>query len=208
MTDTSPAPSLPPADLATRILPIKLLDARHHALLRIHSAHRDPVFYNTAVVSSTVFRFDAPAGEYGVLYAAEAFNTCMAETVVRDRFEEMLLPLVLTESELAQKAVSTLVFTPRPLRLADLTETCWQLGLTTQVLADPSYVVSNAWSLAIHSHPEQVDGVYFRSRYANAPSVALFSDRAQVARIGNAEPLLASPHLLPFLTRFIVDLRA
>lgn len=208
MTDTSTAPSLPPADLAKRVLPIKLLDARHHALLRIHSAHRDPVFYNTAVVSGTVFRFDAPAGEYGVLYAAEAFNTCMAETVVRDRFEEMLLPLVLTESELVQKAISALVFTPRPLRLADLTETSWQLGLTTQVLADPSYVVSNAWSLAIHSHPEQVDGIYFRSRYANAPSIALFGDRAQVAKIGDAVPLLASPYLLPFLTHFIVDLRA
>lgn len=110
MTGTNLAPSLPPADFATRVLPIKLLDVRQHALLRIHNGHRDPVFYNTAVVSGTVFRFDAPAGEYGVLYAAEAFDTCMAETVVRDRFEEMLLPLVLTESELVQKAVSALVF--------------------------------------------------------------------------------------------------
>lgn len=131
----------------------------------------------------------------------------MAETIVRDRYESMPLPLVLTESELDQIAVSALIFPLRSLKLADLTVAWWQLGLTTQVLADPSYVESNEWSLAIHNHPEQVDGIYFRSRYANAPSVALFDDRARVQRRGKSVPLLDSPYLSTFLVHYAVDLR-
>ncbi|MDB5963340.1 MAG: hypothetical protein JWP59_4634 [Massilia sp.] len=209
MTGTASAPSLPPSDLNKRSLPIIELDLTTTELLRIHNRKRGPIFYNSTTASKVVFRFDAPAAQYGVLYCAQSFDTCMAETIVRARFENVVLPLVLTESELSERSVTAITADrPGTLKLADFTVNCLHLGLTGQVMAHPTYGESNAWSLAVHNHPQTVDGIYFRSRYANAPSIALFEDRVMMVPKEPPTVLPASPHLAPFLNRFQVELRA
>lgn len=203
---TLPSAPLPPPDLATRPLPVHALNLALTDVMRIHRSAYSPIFYNRRSKSSTVFRFDAPDDEYGVLYASESFTACMAETLIREKFEGQSAPLYLSESELAKRSVSLLgQDVPRLLQLADLTQPLFHLGFTAQVLADPDYVASNAWSLAIFDHPQRLDGIYFRSRYANAPSIALF-DRCPVVQRGDAIPLLASPQLGPFLDTYQIGL--
>lgn len=77
---------LPPPGFHTVRIPVREIDLSVTPLLRIHWRHRDPVYYNRRSSSSTVFRFDAPNDEYGVLYAASSFDACMAETLMRGRF--------------------------------------------------------------------------------------------------------------------------
>lgn len=126
----------------------------------------------------------------------------MAETVIRERFQSRSLPLVLTETELSQRSVTALLpaSTDR-VHLADFTQSLFHLGLSAQVLSDPDYSASTAWSYAVFAHPQGLDGIYFRSRYANAPSIALF-DRAQVMANGAPVNLLNSPLLPEFLDKY------
>ena len=190
----------PPVDLAQRKLPIKILDLDATPLRRIHRTVHDPVYFNKPGVSGSRFRFDAPNDEFGVLYASQSFDACVAETIVRDQFEEGELPLQVEEAQLACRSVSTLKTTSGSLRLVDLTEPVTRLGCTAQVLSDPDYTSPNQWSQALHDHPAQVDGIYFRSRYANQASVAIF-DHVDVVRVGDPIELLNSVEMGEYLDR-------
>jgi len=197
---------LPPPDIGTRAIPVHALNLAITDVKRIHRRVRSPIFYNCKSRSTTVFRFDAPGDEYGVLYASESFSACMAETVIRDRFIGQVAPILLSESELESRSISLLgQDAPRLLRLADFTQPLFHLGFTTEVLTDPDYEASNAWSMAMFDHPQHLDGIYFRSRYANAPSIAIF-ERCAVIQRGAAVPLLESPELGPFLDRYGIGL--
>jgi hypothetical protein len=196
---------LPPPGFHTARIPVREIDLSVTPLLRIHWRHRDPVYYNRRSSSSTVFRFDAPNDEYGVLYAASSFEACMAETLMRGRFRDVDAgtPHVIDEKLITDRCVAVLEMeNARPLRLADLTEPLWQLGFDTQVLSTPNYFAPNRWSAALHENEASVDGIYFRSRFANAVSVALFSDRVRLVRRGTSVPLIGHPSLPAFLDRF------
>jgi len=195
----------PPVDLEKRKLPIKELDLETVPLRRIHRTVHDPVYFNKPGVSGSRFRFDAPNDEFGVLYASQSFDACVAETIVRDQFEEGELPLQLEEAQLAARSVSTLKTSSGSLRLVDLTEPVTHLGCTAQVLSDPEYAAPNLWSKALHDHPEQVDGIYFRSRYANEPSVAIF-DHVDVIKDGDPTELLKSDEMGKYLDRYDIGL--
>jgi hypothetical protein len=119
----TPICPLPPDDFAERKVPVIELNLAAVALNRIHRTANDPILFNREAVSGTVFRFDAPAGQYGVLYAAPTISACLFETIVRNKFENGELPLYLGESELARRSASSIGMTDaRALRLADFTQ--------------------------------------------------------------------------------------
>jgi hypothetical protein len=196
-------PPLPPPDFAARKIPVYEINLALTDLKRIHRSAHGPIFFNRASLSSQVYRFDAPADEYGVLYASESFSACMAETIIRSKFENQSKPLMLSVSaDLAIRSISLLgQATPRILRLADFTQPLFGLGFTAEVLSDPLYTASRKWSKVVFAHPDQFDGIYFRSRYANEPSIALF-DRSRVVQRGSATPLLSWHELGPFLDKY------
>jgi len=197
---------LPPADLAKRSLPICELNMAAVNLYRIHRSKFGALFFNRRSTSSTVFRFDASNDEFGVLYAAQSFAACMAETVIRNRFEEGSLPLVIEETELETRSISALgLSSPRALRLADFTQPLFSLGGNGLILSTSDYRVPNMWSSAVYTHPDNVDGIYFRSRFAAEPCVALY-ERAGITTRGKAVPLMDTPELGPFLDKYGIGL--
>lgn len=172
---------LPPADLADRRLATKTLDIERIALWRIHRVHLDPIYYNRRAPGVTHYRFDAAGGEFGVLYAAPSFAACMAEAVIRERFQGQRLPLMLDEHELSSRCVCRLALAnPRPLVLADLTGALTALGMDARVFSVTDYLGPNLWSSALHAAFPRIDGLYFHSRLAGEPSVAIFDDRARL----------------------------
>lgn len=200
---------LPPPGFRSARIPVREIDLSVTPLLRIHWRHRGPVYYNRQSTSSTVFRFDAPNNEYGVLYAASTFEACMAETLMRGRFRgvDAGMPHVIDEKAITDRCVAVLEMeNARPLRLADLTQPLWQLGFDTQVLSTPNYFAPNRWSAALHDNEASVDGIYFHSRFANSVSVALFSDRAILVQKGNTVPLNEHSALPAFLDRFSIGI--
>ena len=194
----------PPDDFADRNLPVHVMDLTATALMRIHQTVNAPIFYNRRSTSNSPCRFDAPADEYGVLYAAQTFSACMFETIIRGRFEGGSLPLLVDKHLLATRSVAHLGLAgARSLRLADFTQSLAPLGGNAAVLSTPDYAISQAWSVAVYSHPGQCDGLYFRSRYSGEPCVALF-DRAGVVVRGESVPLMDEPLLGYFLDRYQV----
>lgn len=200
---------LPPANFRKATLPVHTLNLSVTNLYRIHRSRYDSVFYNRRSASKTVFRFDAPNDEYGVLYASPSFDVCMAETIMRDRYHgvEAGAPHVIAESDITSRSVAMLgLEMARPLQLADLTRPLWHFGFDARVLSVSDYSVPNLWSLSIHDNHQNLDGIYFRSRFANAASVAIFSDRATLVPRGNSIPLHQYTDLPSFLDRFEIGI--
>lgn len=198
---------LPPADLDGRPLSRITLDLARTPLWRIHRAHLGPIHYNRRAAGATPYRFDAAVGEFGVLYASPSFAACMAEAVIRERFHGQRQPLLLDESELTTRCVSRLVAPDvRPLVLADLTAPLTALGMDGRVLTVTDYLGPNLWSSALHAAFPLIDGLYFRSRLANAPSVAVFDDRIRLSLAGPPMPLVDFPELPAFLDENGIDI--
>lgn len=193
---------LPPTDFAQRQVPVFELNLAASGLYRIHRSANGPLFFNRLSTSNTVFRFDAPADQYGVLYAASTFSACMFETLIRNRYENGALPLLIEHSELYLRSVSSIgLGSARVLRLADFSQSLAPLGGNSIVMSVNDYTAPNAWSLAVFEHPDNFDGIYFQSRYSNEPCVALF-DRVEAVVRGMPTPLLAMPELDVFLDKY------
>ena len=197
---------LPPADLADRSMPEIELDLGRKPLWRIHRSIFGPIHYTRRSLGGIPYRFDAARDEFGVLYASPSFAACMAEAVIRDRFQGKTLPLQLDEAELSARSITALAIErSEPLRLADLTKPHLHLGMDNRVLTTTDYRGPNLWSSAIYQAYPHIEGIYFTSRFANEPSVAVF-DRVRLIQRGNPIPLLHF-HLLPeFLDRYKIGL--
>ncbi|GMG95029.1 hypothetical protein RN01_21355 [Cupriavidus sp. SHE] len=192
---------LPPDDLAERQMPVKELDLAVTPLWRIHRSTYGPIHYNRTSTGGMPYRFDAPNDQFGVLYASPSFAACMAEAVIRDQFHGKSRPLLLDEDELTRRCISDLgTELGRPLRLADLTQPHFHLGMDNRVLTTTDYRGPNLWSAAIFDAYPGIDGIYFTSRFANEPSVAIF-DRAPLIPRGAPIPLARFPLLPDFLAR-------
>lgn len=164
---------LPPADLHLRPLPTLAVGASALARVSRHSSG-EPFFGKTGGN-----RFDDPAGLYGVCYLGHgaqrrALMVAFAESVLHDQtatnggFD-------IATSELDSRQVVRFSG-PRKLQLANLTGAALKrLGLDGRISTDVPYDMPQAWSAAIASHPDAVDGIAYVSRHYNTGrAVALF----------------------------------
>lgn len=145
---------------------------------------------------SAKYRFDAPGGEFGVLYAAFDLATAFAETVLRTVPQEIPAgeePL-LTYEELARRRVLQLrsVTGGRALRLVKLyDEGLAAAKVDNRIATDDDYATTRLWAKAFHDHPENVDGIVYLSRFMGTRrSVVLFDRCAGLLRRGRLTPLL------------------
>ncbi len=134
-------------------------------------------------------RFDDPALSYGVCYLGagniqDAVTVAFAESVLHDRtatdggFDVGV-------SELTDRQVVRFANRSR-LIVADLTGAALKrIGLDGRISTLTPYDVPQAWSRAIHAHPDAVDGIAYVSRHYNLGlAIALF-DRA-ASKLGAA----------------------
>jgi RES domain len=157
----------PPADLASRDVPVLEYDG---ILFRTHNIRRHPVYFGKAAL----YRFDAPDGSYGVLYAGRDPFCAFIETMARIPGHR-----IVTTAELKDRALSELRPT-RPLRLIDLTQSgaLLRIGADARLFSGP-HPPCRQWSESLHGHPIAADGLIYPSRL-DPPrhGVALFEDRA------------------------------
>ncbi len=91
---------------------------------------------------------------------------------MHDRYHgvEAAAPHVIGERDITSRSAATLgLEIARPLQRADLTRPLWYFGFDARVLSVSDYPVPNPWSLSIHDNHRNLDGIYFRSRFTNAP---------------------------------------
>ncbi|MBI3935000.1 MAG: RES family NAD+ phosphorylase [Acidobacteria bacterium] len=161
----------PPGDLAERSLPIRTI-ARGETWIRIHRLTHHPLHFGR----SGSGRFDAPKGQYGVLYVAGDLYAAFVETFGRDPAQN-----VVAWRDLRERAVS-LMEVVRPLRLIDLSGSgLRQVGADARLCSTEDYRLAQQWAWHLWQHPEQPDGLLWRCRLdPSRLSLALY-DRAQDA---------------------------
>lgn len=142
----------PPADLAQRSLPLKLLKG---PLFRIHRLDRDCLHFGKHASQ----RFDDPRSQYGVLYAALQPDAAFAEAFLRQ-----LSLMLIAEMDLAERALGEL--TGSPLHCVDLSAAgLRRVSCDNRIATEKPYPATQAWSRAFFNHPQQPDGIIYRSRH-------------------------------------------
>ncbi len=180
----------PPADLDQRSLPILSTEADW---FRIHQSRYAAIFFGR----TRRYRFDAPAGEFGVLYAGSDEQCAFVET-----FGHSLDIRVVTMDELKQRDLTRLTAN-RSLRVVDLTSSgLARLGADNRVCTG-DYHLAQRWALALWRHPDQPDGLMYRSRLDPARQCIALFDRVQDALIASSRGTLADPLHRPLLASLL-----
>jgi hypothetical protein len=138
----------------------------------VHRGIHEPIYFGR----SRANRFDAPAGEFGVLYVAGDAHGAFIET-----FGHATGTLSVSEGELRARELSR-VRASRELRLVDLRgEGLARMGADSRLTAGADYGLAQRWALAIHAHRRRPDGILYRARHdPSRASVALFERVAPV----------------------------
>lgn len=139
--------------------------------MRFFWEHKEPIYFN----KSSVFRFNAPGGEFGILYLGEDAHSAFIETYGWLTGERYITREQLTKRHLA------LVSTNRPFSLVDISgKGLAMIGADGRLCIGDDYKISQDWSLALWRHPQKPDGILYRTRHdPGKKAVALF-DRNKV----------------------------
>lgn len=174
----SPHPE-PPADLPRRVLP---LHASAGPWVRLHACGRSARFFGR----TGLHRFDSPAGEFGVLYAAEDDAGAFVEV-----FGDPLDVRLLSRADLRHFCLAEVAATRR-LSLVDLTGGgLSRLGADGRLAAGDDYGISQRWARALWAHPAAPDGLRYPARHdPSKTSVALFERAEPVVRVRRLRRLL------------------
>lgn len=161
----------PSRELAHRKLPLVRLRG---SFFRIHRRRLAPLYFGRSKLS----RFDAPNGEFGVLYVGRDVPCAFIETFGHATGVRFVDHTELEERELSEITVE------RPLRLVDLRGNgLARIGADASLTSGLDYGLSQRWSRALHEHPQKPDGVAYRARHdPERTSVALFDRVAPLAR--------------------------
>ena len=157
----------PPDDLTDRRLPLQTI-GRPSAFIRVYRLDRAELEFSR----SPAGRFNAPGGEYGVLYAGSDPHCAFIETFGRDLRHRLVAGVELKARALARIELR------RRLRLVDLSGP----GLATLGadgrLCTGDYAIAQRWSLALWRHPDQPDGLLWRSRFDPSRTCVAIYQRA------------------------------
>lgn len=153
---------------------------------RIHRAANAPLYFG----KSGANRFDAPAGEFGVLYLGRDAHGAFIET-----FGHATGTRLVTETELRARELSV-VSTSRELRLVDLRGAgLARMGADAELTIGTDYDLAHRWVLAIYNHPRQPDGIVYRARHdPDRVSAAIFDRASPVLTVQSTGSMLDAKH--------------
>ncbi len=141
---------------------------RQHTWLQLYRKNQDPVFFGRTGDN----RFDSSDQSFGVCYLARHINGSFVEVFCRDKLRR------LTEIRLKQYHVAEMT-TSRSLKLVDLAgKGLVRLRLDAR-LTTGNYKTAQLWSRAFHNHPDQADGILYRSRHDPKQQLVALFDRSQ-----------------------------
>ena len=158
-----------------RRYPRELLQARLQSLA-IDGAHR--VFgaaHMPLQLHTSPSRFCDGKSGFSVLYAALSFETCIVETLVRDRFthrqrRELPLAAILVRGYARISTQSN-----QELHLLDLRDSgCVDIGAPTDAVRARHFAAGQALGRAIYEEHAVVDGFIYSSRLTGGDCVAVF----------------------------------
>jgi RES domain len=154
------------------------IEARLH-LFTIDGAHR--VFGVSRMplqMHSAPSRFCDGKSGFAVMYAALSFETCIVETLVRDRFTHRLKRELPLAAVLARGYARVSTQPDLELNLLDLRDAgCVDIGAPTDAVRARHFAAGQALGKAVFEEHMEVDGFIYSSRLTGDDCIAVF-DRA------------------------------
>jgi hypothetical protein len=145
-------------------------------------------------------RFDAPNGEFGVLYAGRTLDVSFVETLLR------IPNLRGVDYNVIQSRRWCTLEATRPLRLVRLHGPYLSRLGTTAGVCTGRYEISQAWALALHEHKEAPDGIQYLSRHDPSQLCVALFDRCGSAIKAGPENEFDQRWLTSILKRYGKDL--
>lgn len=170
MSDAGQHP-MPPKDLWRRQ---PLIRVQRGPWFRIHRRELSALYFGAAAC----FRFDAPDGEFGVLYMAGDIFGAFIETMGQPTGTHRV-----AESTLRTHVVSR-IHSSRPLHLIDLAASGGLVHIgADNALCTGSHEISRKWSMSLYEHPVRADGILYRARHdPERLACALFDRCREIVR--------------------------
>jgi hypothetical protein len=145
-------------------------------LIRIHHKDRGSVVFGPPSGGPPQNRFDAPHGEYRILYAAARLQGAFVETVLRRPQRR-----ILRRAYVDERAWTIL----RPRRLVVLAkiydEGLQAHGMDAGLISTDDYADSRKFALHVFNSSPLIDGLAYRSRYDNGEICYALFDRVAAA---------------------------
>ena len=198
-------PDKPPADLQKRPLPLTNFQG---TLWRSHATIYHPIYFGR----NRKHRWDASDDSYGIFYVADSLEGAFAEGYFPDPAminwikvgSDFSVPV--SGNYLDTHAISEISVT-RPVRLVDLRgDGLMAIGADASLITGPHRVSQN-WGSALFSHPDNPDGIVWRSRVTNNVVSYALHDRSKDAIRGNPDAPLSAPANKSKLNRLITRFR-
>jgi len=132
---------------------------------------------------------------FGVVYFGESLKVCFVEAIIRARFDGQLVNRMLKESELYTWSVATVeVSSGTALKLLELRGDGLILnGIPSDAARASSHKLGQAWSKAIHGHPEQFAGISYSSRFNEEGCFAIYDRALGALKVADISPLWLHP---------------
>jgi hypothetical protein len=148
-------------------------------LFAIEGAHRVfGVSYMPLQLHLSPSRFCDGKSGFSVMYAALSFETCVVETLVRDRFTHRIKRELPLAAILARGHARISSQTDHELNLLDLRDTgCVHIGAPTDAVRARHFAAGQALGKSLNEEHPDVDGFIYASRLTGDDCIAVF-DRA------------------------------
>lgn len=112
-----------------------------------------------------------------MLYLGSSLKVCFLEAVLRDERDGVVGDYLMDETELDTRRYAE-VELREALKLIDLCgDGPVRMGVPSDVPRGSKQTLARKWSVALHDHPEQADGIIYPSRLNGETSLAVY-DRA------------------------------
>jgi hypothetical protein len=152
-------------------------------IVRVHALNRSPIFFGPSAGGRPQNRFDAPNGQFRILYAAERLEGAFVETVLRRPVGRILRRAAVEERGWS------IVRPSRSLSLAKLFDDGLQFHqIDAGEISIDDYGPSRELALALHTDFPDLDGLAYRSRYNNGEICFAIFDRVAPDEF-DAEPV-------------------
>jgi hypothetical protein len=182
--------------------PRERIEARLH-LFAIEGAHR--VFGVSRMplqLHSAPSRFCDGKSGFAVMYAALSFETCIVETLVRDRFTHRLKRELPLAAVLARGYARISAQPNRELNLLDLRDTgCVDIGAPTDTVRARHFAAGQALGRAVYEEHKDVDGFIYASRLTGDDCIGVFDRAIEKLRVVDACELKDAEELPAVLER-------
>ena len=180
----------PPRNLSR--IAISTVVVQVETLFRVSRFLSNEPYFGKSAGSRFDDRSSVKGTRYGTCYCGFDLVTAIAETVLHDEMPKRGQFAIAHSDFEARQLVR---FRGDTLVLADLTGTSLKTlvgdaSLSTVV----PYRLPQLWSMAIHRHPQKVDGILYMSRHVNDRKAVVLFDRAEAKIIGATyTPLADAP---------------